>query len=137
MRNAALLGGCLLACLLTGPARSQAAPKPATAVKNVLFIISDDLKASVLGCYGELLVQTPHLDGLAAQGVLFDNVYCPSPVCVASRMAMLAGRHPHQIECWTHHDILDSAVPTLAPAMGAGRSWNLRSNKTRSPCSRN
>lgn len=87
---------------------------------NLLYIHSDQHSPAVLGCYGDLLVQTPHLDGLAAQGVLFDNVYCPSPVCVASRMAMLAGRHPHQIECWTNHDILDSAVPTLAHAMGAG-----------------
>ncbi|MCP3694750.1 MAG: hypothetical protein GY917_21310, partial [Planctomycetaceae bacterium] len=52
MRNATLLGICLLACLLMGPVRSQAAPKAGAAVKNVLFIISDDLKASVLGCYG-------------------------------------------------------------------------------------
>jgi choline-sulfatase len=87
---------------------------------NLLYIHSDQHSPAVLGCYGDPLVQTPHLDGLAAQGVLFDNVYCPSPVCVASRMAMLAGRHPHQIECWTNHDILDSAVPTLAHAMGAG-----------------
>ena len=87
---------------------------------NLLYMHSDQHSPAVLGCGGDPLVQTPHLDGLAAQGVHFDHVYCPSPVCVASRMAMLAGRYPHETECWTNHDMLDSAVPTLAHAMGAG-----------------
>ena len=87
---------------------------------NLLYIHSDQHSPAVLHCYGDPLVQTPNLDALAARGVLFTDVYCPSPVCVASRMAILAGRHPHEIECWTNHDILSSAVPTLAHAMGAG-----------------
>ena len=86
---------------------------------NLLYIHSDQHNPAVTGCYGDSLVETPHLDGLAAKGVRCTQVYCPSPVCVASRMAMLAGRYPSDIEVWTNSHILDPAVPTLAHAMGA------------------
>ena len=87
---------------------------------NLLYIHSDQHSPSVLGCYGDPVVQTPHLDSIAARGIVFENVYCPSPICVPSRMAMLAGRHPHELEVWTNDQILDSSIPTLAHAMGAG-----------------
>ena len=91
-----------------------------TARPNLLYIHSDQHNPAVIGCYGDPLVQTPNLDSLAAKGVLCTNVYCPSPVCVPSRMSMLAGRYPSEIEVWTNNHILDSGVPTLAHAMGAG-----------------
>jgi choline-sulfatase len=92
---------------------------PPTQRPNLLYIHSDQHNPYVTGCYGDPLVQTPNLDRLAAAGVVFDNVYCPSPICVPSRMAMLSGRHPYQNQVWTNSHILDSAIPTLAHAMGA------------------
>ncbi len=86
---------------------------------NLLYIHSDQHNPYVVGCYGDPLVHTPHLDTLAERGVRLDNIYCPSPVCVASRMSMLTGQHPHEIGVWTNDHILDSAVPTFAHAMGA------------------
>lgn len=86
---------------------------------NLLYIHSDQHCANVLGCYGDPVVQTPHLDWLSAQGVLFESAYCPSPICVPSRMSMLTGRHPHENDCWTNEHMLDSGIPTLAHAMGA------------------
>ena len=97
MRNAALLGGCLLACLLTGPVRSQAAPKPATAVKNVLFIISDDLKASVLGCYGDPRCKTPNIDKLAKEGMRFTDAHAAAANGMPTRYGVLTGRYPCRI----------------------------------------
>jgi choline-sulfatase len=90
---------------------------------NLLYIHSDQHCANVLGCYGDEVVQTPHLDRLAAQGVLFESTYCPSPICVPSRMSMLTGRHPYENDCWTNEHALDSGVPTLAHAMGAAGYW--------------
>ena len=86
---------------------------------NLLYIHSDQHNPHVMGCAGDPVVETPHLDRLAADGVQCTQVYCPSPVCVASRMAMLAGRYPSDIEVWTNNQILNSGVPTMAHAMGA------------------
>jgi choline-sulfatase len=86
---------------------------------NLLFLFSDQHTQRVAGCYGDRAASTPNLDALAAQGVLFDNVYCPSPLCVPSRMAMLTERHPYEQECWTNDDYLRSDAPTWLHAAGA------------------
>ncbi len=86
---------------------------------NLLYIHTDQHNPYVAGCYGDRLAQTPTLDRLAANGAVFDNTYCPSPICVPSRMSALSGRHPYQNEVWTNSHVLDSAIPTLAHAMGA------------------
>ena len=91
------------------------APRP-----NLLYIHSDQHSPYVTGCYGDPLVETPHLDALAERGVVFDNTYCPSPICVPSRMSMLSGRYPCDNQVWTNSHILDSGIPTFAHAMGAG-----------------
>ena len=94
--------------------RSRGARRP-----NLLYILSDQHCPFVTGCYGDPLVATPHLDGLAAAGVTMDAAYCPSPICGPSRMAMLTGLHPFQNRSWTNRDILDSSIPTMAHALGA------------------
>ena len=86
---------------------------------NLLYIHSDQHNPFVAGCYGDPLVHTPNLDRLAADGVVCESAYCPSPICVPSRMSVLTGRHPYQNEVWTNDHILDSAIPTFAHAMGA------------------
>lgn len=86
---------------------------------NLLFILSDQHCQKVAACYGDPLVRTPHLDGLAARGVVFDNAYCPSPICVPSRMSMLTGRHPSAQACWTNDDFLASDRATWLHAIGA------------------
>ena len=61
-------------------------------VKNVLLIVSDDLKADALGCYGSKIAHTPHLDQLAKEGMLFRNAYCQGTVCKPSRASFMRGR---------------------------------------------
>lgn len=86
---------------------------------NLLYIHSDQHNPYVTGCYGCDSVDTPNLDALAARGAVLENAYCPSPICVPSRMSMLTGRYPHENNVWTNSHILDSAIPTFAHAMGA------------------
>ena len=62
-------------------------------IKNVLFLISDDLKASALGCYGNEICQTPHLDALAARGTVFERTYCQGTSCGPSRRSFMYSRY--------------------------------------------
>lgn len=86
---------------------------------NLLFILSDQHAQRIAGCYGDPVVATPNIDRLAREGVVFDNVYCPSPVCLPSRMSMLTGIEPHVQQVWTNDDMLASDIPTMAHSMGA------------------
>ena len=65
---------------------------------NILWIMADQHKATALSCLGEEALKkdlTPNLDSLAADGILFPNAYCPSPVCGPARAAMKTGKyHP-------------------------------------------
>ena len=63
------------------------------AVKNVLLIVSDDLKASVLGCYGDEMCDTPNIDRLAAEGMVFERAYCQGTVCGPSRTSFMHSRY--------------------------------------------
>jgi len=57
---------------------------------NILYIIMEDIGPQ-LSCYGEPLVQTPHVDKLAAQGIRFTSAYCAAPVCSAARSSIMTG----------------------------------------------
>ena len=85
---------------------------------DIVMIVSDQHKASVAGCYGDPTVQTPNIDRLASEGVLFENAYCNYPVCGPSRQSFLTGRYPHQIGCWDNGSTLASDIPTFAHALG-------------------
>jgi N-sulfoglucosamine sulfohydrolase len=61
---------------------------------NILFITCHDL-GRFLGCYGVQTVHTPVLDGLAADGVLFNQAYATAPQCSPSRSSLFTGRYPH------------------------------------------
>lgn len=86
---------------------------------NILFIQSDQHARRIAGCYGDDIVSTPNLDRLAERGVVFDNAYCASPICLPSRMSLLTARQPHNQQCWHNSDILRSDIPTYPQALGA------------------
>ena len=62
---------------------------------NVLFIISDDLTANALSCYGNTVCKTPNIDALAARGTRFTRAYCQGTYCGPSRASFMSGYYPH------------------------------------------
>lgn len=60
---------------------------------NVIFILADDLGYGELGSYGQELIETPNIDGLAREGMRFTQHYSGSPVCAPSRCVLLTGKH--------------------------------------------
>ncbi len=79
---------------------------------NILLIMSDQHNRNVLGCYGDQVVRTPHLDRLASAGARFTNVYCPAPLCVPSRMSFMSSRTPARNQVWNNGHMLSSGTPT-------------------------
>ena len=79
---------------------------------NVLFIMSDEHSREIAGCYGNPLVRTPHIDALAARGVVFENAYCNSPICVPSRASLATGDYVHRIGYWDSAAAYDGRVPS-------------------------
>ncbi len=72
------------------------APPPADAASdrpNILWITSED-NGPYLGCYGDTNAVTPHLDALAAKGVVYRHVWCVAPVCAPARTAIITGMYP-------------------------------------------
>ncbi len=64
-------------------------------IQNVVIIVGDDHAPDVVGCYGNQVIQTPNLDRLASQGIMFQNAYSNAPVSSASRQSILTGKYPH------------------------------------------
>lgn len=76
------------------------APKPqsrhASNLPNVIFMLTDDLGYSDVGCYGSQNVKTPHIDRLAAEGIQFTDFHTAASICSPSRAAFLTGAYPQR-----------------------------------------
>jgi choline-sulfatase len=87
---------------------------------NILLIMSDEHNPAMTGCYGNTVVRTPNIDGIAAKGVTFDGHYCNGPLCVPSRMSFTAGKYPSRVNIWGLTDELASdSIPSIAHSVNA------------------
>ncbi|MBI9072978.1 MAG: sulfatase [Melioribacteraceae bacterium] len=66
---------------------------------NVVFILTDDLGAKDLSCLGSEVYESPNIDKLGAEGMIFTQAYSPHPRCVPSRYGMITGRYPARVGC--------------------------------------
>ncbi len=64
---------------------------------NVICILIDDLGWTDFGCYGSSFYDTPNIDNLASEGMMFTNAYAASPVCSPTRASIMSGKHPARI----------------------------------------
>jgi choline-sulfatase len=74
---------------------------------NVLILKDDEHNPRITSTDGHPFIETPHLDRLAARGVVFENAYCPSPLCCPSRSSFIAGRPVHEIQCYNNSMVID------------------------------
>ena len=81
---------------------------------NILFIMVDQLAAPFLAAYGHKVVKTPNIDKLAAQGVVFENFYSPSPLCAPARAAMMSGQLPSRNRVYDNAAEFASMTPSFA-----------------------
>ena len=82
---------CILATL-AGTAIAQERNKP-----NIVFFLVDDLGQKDVGCYGSSFYETPSIDALASDGILFNNAYSTCHVCSPSRASILTGKYPARL----------------------------------------
>ena len=80
---------------------------------NVIIIHADQLRGDCLGCNGNSVIKTPHLDRLAAQGTRFAQAFSQHPQCVPSRSSMLTGRYPHACGAISNHTAMSENETTL------------------------
>lgn len=69
---------------------------------NIVLMVADDHGLETLGCYGNDVVETPHLDAVAGEGVRFENAFCTTASCAASRSVILTGIHNHTNGTYGH-----------------------------------
>ncbi|HOW71234.1 MAG TPA: sulfatase-like hydrolase/transferase [Phycisphaerae bacterium] len=91
-------------CAVAG-AEGESSPRP-----NILWITSED-NGPHLGCYGDAYATTPTLDGLAAKGCVYLNVWSSAPVCAPARTAIITGVYPPSLGA----EHMRSLVPMPAP----------------------
>ena len=66
-------------------------------MKNLILFLADDLGWRDLQCFGSTYYETPHLEGLARESLIFDNAYASAPVCSPSRASILTGQYPARL----------------------------------------
>ncbi|MGR3715352.1 MAG: choline-sulfatase [Thermohalobaculum sp.] len=81
---------------------------------NILFVMADQMSAMAVPCYGHPVVKMPALSRLAAEGVVFENAYCNSPLCGPSRLSMMSGRLPSAVGAYDNASEFAASIPTFA-----------------------
>ncbi|AWW32075.1 N-acetylgalactosamine-6-sulfatase [Echinicola strongylocentroti] len=82
----------LLACQSKNASNEKQPPQPETP-PNIIFILADDLGYADVSCYGQQKFETPNIDRLATQGMLFTDHYAGTAVCSPSRATLMTGQH--------------------------------------------
>ncbi len=80
---------------------------------NILFIMADQMAANALPVYGNNKVIAPHLEALAADGVVFDNCYCNLPMCGPSRASLHSGMMPFSMGMYDNASEFSASTPAL------------------------
>ncbi|MCM2369838.1 sulfatase family protein [Aporhodopirellula aestuarii] len=97
---------CLAVLCQTAWVDSSPAAESSSQPPNIIFLLADDQSTYSVGCYGNPDVKTPNMDQLAKDGVLFDNHYNTTAICMASRANIFTGMYEYKTGCnFSHGDM--------------------------------
>ena len=92
---------------------------PSSAHTNVVLLVSDEHNPRYASPYGDGNIMTPNLARLAQRGTVFENAYCPSPLCMPSRSAFMAGRPVHALQTYSNCNAVQFDYPTYGSVLHA------------------
>ncbi len=110
-----LLSIAILSCMAIVTVRCSAIK--AQQKTNIILILADDLGYGDLSCYGSVRQQTPNLDKMATEGLMFNQFYAGSAVCTPTRVSVMTGKYPLRFNVTKHFNdeemFLQADVPTI------------------------
>jgi hypothetical protein len=90
---------------------------------NLLFIYTDEQAHRTMAAYGNPRIETPNLNRLAAESLVFERAYVTQPVCTPSRSSLLTGLYPHTNECTANNVPFSPDTPCLPEMAEVGSSY--------------
>lgn len=118
MKRYTIIGISLLVLVLSSCVEQQ---KPETRRPNIIFIMSDDHAYQAISAYSNTLIETPNIDRIAKEGMLFTNACVTNSICAPSRATLLTGKHSHingKIDNRMPFDTSQVTFPVLFQAAG-------------------
>ena len=88
---------------------------------NIIFIMSDDHGYQAISAYSDKLINTPNIDRIAKEGMLFTNASVTNSICAPSRAVILTGKHSHingKIDNLSHFDTTNVTFPQILQKAG-------------------
>lgn len=131
------LANCLFLCLILTACNRSPTPVDEPSSPNIIFIMTDDHGYQAMSAYDDRYIQTPNLDRIAQEGVLFRNSFVSNSICAPSRAVLLTGKHSHlngQIDNRVRFDSSQATFPKYLQAAGYQTGligkWHLKSQPT-------
>ena len=107
------IGSVYLIFFFIACASEQGKPTQQDQRPNILFIMSDDHAEQAISAYGSQLIQTPNIDRIAKEGMLFNNSFVTNSICAPSRATMLTGKFSHLNGLRDNRDQFDGSQVTF------------------------